>query len=280
MTRLSILATGGIFAAYAAVSYAVLQQVNMNVPNAYMDEIFHIPQAQHYCQGNFHVWDPKLTTPPGLYLFSTLLNRILGHLCSVSLLRHTNWITSLVLFWIIRDLQGQLRPGAQLALKSLSLALFPVTFFLNHLYYTDTLSLALVLGMYTVSLRDRHWAAGGLGFLSLWVRQTNVIWVVFVASTVALRQVHGSMGEQVKLLASWCLSKRAVVLAPYAMVVALFAGFVVANGGIVLGDKENHRADMHLTQILYFLAYIMGVSAPALVPIVSPLWFVRSISKR
>jgi alpha-1,2-glucosyltransferase len=30
------------------------------------DEVFHIPQVQAYCRGDFHVWDPKLTTPPGL----------------------------------------------------------------------------------------------------------------------------------------------------------------------------------------------------------------------
>lgn len=30
------------------------------------DEPFHIPQAQAYCRGDFEVWDPKLTTPPGL----------------------------------------------------------------------------------------------------------------------------------------------------------------------------------------------------------------------
>lgn len=30
------------------------------------DEIFHIPQAQRYCRGNFRSWDPMITTPPGL----------------------------------------------------------------------------------------------------------------------------------------------------------------------------------------------------------------------
>jgi hypothetical protein len=29
------------------------------------DEVFHIPQAQRYCEGN-HAWDDKITTPPGL----------------------------------------------------------------------------------------------------------------------------------------------------------------------------------------------------------------------
>lgn len=32
------------------------------------DEVFHIPQAQKYCQGKFKEWDDKITTPPGLYV--------------------------------------------------------------------------------------------------------------------------------------------------------------------------------------------------------------------
>lgn len=30
------------------------------------DEVFHIPQAQRYCEGRFRDWDDKITTPPGL----------------------------------------------------------------------------------------------------------------------------------------------------------------------------------------------------------------------
>ena len=41
-----------------------------------LDEIFHIPAAQRYCAGNFSYWDPKITTPPGLYLYSTLVIKL------------------------------------------------------------------------------------------------------------------------------------------------------------------------------------------------------------
>lgn len=30
------------------------------------DEVFHVGQAQTYCDGRFNEWDPKITTPPGL----------------------------------------------------------------------------------------------------------------------------------------------------------------------------------------------------------------------
>jgi alpha-1,2-glucosyltransferase len=42
------------------------RQVTSLVPKPYLDEVFHVPQAQAYCEGEYGVWDPKLTTPPGL----------------------------------------------------------------------------------------------------------------------------------------------------------------------------------------------------------------------
>uniref|UniRef100_A0A0V0GGS1 Dol-P-Glc:Glc(2)Man(9)GlcNAc(2)-PP-Dol alpha-1,2-glucosyltransferase n=1 Tax=Solanum chacoense TaxID=4108 RepID=A0A0V0GGS1_SOLCH len=50
---------------------AVSILVNRIVTEPYMDEIFHIPQAQQYCKGNFRSWDPMITTPPGLWCNST-----------------------------------------------------------------------------------------------------------------------------------------------------------------------------------------------------------------
>lgn len=40
-------------AGYAAVTSAISYQVTQLVPEPYMDEIFHIPQAQKYCNRKF-----------------------------------------------------------------------------------------------------------------------------------------------------------------------------------------------------------------------------------
>ncbi|EDO25727.1 predicted protein, partial [Nematostella vectensis] len=64
----------------------------------YLDEIFHIPQAQQYCEYKFSEWDPKITTLPGLYLVSLAILRVaaffssteLIDVCSVLWLRFTN----------------------------------------------------------------------------------------------------------------------------------------------------------------------------------------------
>jgi len=53
--------------------------------------------------------------------------------------------------------------------------------------------------------------------------------------------------------------------APYLIVVGLFTLFVVWNGGIVLGDKSNHIASLHVPQVYYFIAFSTIMGWPALV---------------
>ena len=65
----------------------------------FQDEVFHVRQTQHYCAGNWTVWDPKITTLPGLYLLSALIAHCAGyilekpsiHWCSLEKLRWV-WI--------------------------------------------------------------------------------------------------------------------------------------------------------------------------------------------
>ena len=59
-----------LLAVYSATLGVVGDLFSRHVPDPYMDEIFHIPQAQRYCDGNFTEWDSKITTLPGLYVFS------------------------------------------------------------------------------------------------------------------------------------------------------------------------------------------------------------------
>jgi hypothetical protein len=57
---------GALHGVCCPASYFELQ------PNLHclQDEPFHVPQAQAYCKGEWTTWDPKITTPPGLYVSS------------------------------------------------------------------------------------------------------------------------------------------------------------------------------------------------------------------
>ncbi|XP_073126032.1 dol-P-Glc:Glc(2)Man(9)GlcNAc(2)-PP-Dol alpha-1,2-glucosyltransferase isoform X2 [Henckelia pumila] len=173
--------------------------VNRIVPDPYMDEIFHVPQAQKYCRGNFRNWDPMITTPPGLYVTSLAYVASLfpglyclqavssfSDSCSTAILRFTNGILAVACSILIYEIITHLRPSIddkKATLCSLVLSLYPLHWFFSFLYYTDVASLTAVLATYLFSLKKKYFLSSLLGGLSVLMRQTNIIWMLFVACT-------------------------------------------------------------------------------------------------
>ncbi|CAN8257366.1 unnamed protein product [Cochlearia groenlandica] len=172
--------------------------VNHIVPEPYMDEIFHVPQAKQYCNGDFRRWDPMITTPPGLYylslahvaslfpgmLFMNNTATSFSEACSTSVLRSTNAVFAVLcgvlVYEIIRFLGPEIS-DRRVTLMALVLSLYPLHWFFTFLYYTDVASLTAVLAMYLACLRKRYILSALFGTLSLFIRQTNVVWMLFVA---------------------------------------------------------------------------------------------------
>ena len=77
----------------------------------YMDEIFHIPQAEHFCRGDFDYWDPKITTFPGLYYISYVFYKVLSLAkpitCTPVVLRAVNVILSYGLLFILKECRSK-----------------------------------------------------------------------------------------------------------------------------------------------------------------------------
>ncbi|KAF2846343.1 glycosyltransferase family 59 protein [Plenodomus tracheiphilus IPT5] len=319
------------------LAYTWFSCVSREVPEPYLDEYFHVPQAQQYCNGDY-TWDPKITTPPGLYLVSQLLKPLLG--CDTSSLRILNTIALCALvplsYGILRLLrarghQDATPSGVQStgidptrlidAHSALNIALFPPLFFFSALYYTDILSTVLVLGTYGYSLRDSSTTrsiAGRvsiavIGFMALWFRQTNIFWVAIFpagldvidalnkgkdsntnpgprdATTLLRNSRSGSSmydcalqdaGPQNYILFVLSLTMAALrkpllvlrIASPYIALLIMFAGFVIWNGSVVLGDKSAHTATVHIPQMLYIWPYIAFFSFPLLVgPLLRPV---------
>ncbi|TDH65270.1 hypothetical protein CCR75_000261 [Bremia lactucae] len=175
--------------------------VNKTVPDPYMDEIFHIPQAQKYCKGLYAEWDPKITTFPGLYIVSTLFAKAvltfrIGNSCSVAVLRSINvffaWGNIVLCVLLRRHVAPQ---DSNALLHALRITMFPPLFFFTFLYYTDGGSTFFVLLMLFLAERvdllqyppARGTQSGGVAVL---FRQTNIVWVGFVAGTVVVRCVE------------------------------------------------------------------------------------------
>ncbi|TQW00477.1 glucosyltransferase [Cordyceps javanica] len=325
--------------------------VSLTVPEPYLDEIFHIPQAQKYCEGRFFDWDDKITTPPGLYLFSVAAHRIATALripqlnvCDPFSLRAINFAgvlgVSYLALWCRQAIEARqheavvsslapasaparVRAFSQYALHTaINIGLFPLLFFFGGLYYTDVLSTGVVLAAFANHLsrvgadagRSPMWSdivTVALGVWALGMRQTNVFWIVVFMG--GLETVHAvktlrpkrvdqptmtTLGEKCRYFA-WrysvgdihdlpihksypddmiftALSIGIAVICnplqvlrqvwPYIVVLASFVSFVQWNGSVVLGDKSNHVATIHLAQMLYIWPFFAFFSLPLLLP--------------
>jgi len=207
-------------AARYAVPFALLliplwkTRVSAAVPEPYLDEAFHVPQAQAYWAHQWTHWDPKITTPPGLYLWSYLVCAAMLALrgspteLDADALRTTNVAATAVLLpWRLQSVLELLRndrksrpAGARLSHTVLNICLFPPLFFFSGLYYTDILALVVVVEAYNWQLK-RATVCGSaslqslmfliFGLVALVFRQTNIFWIsVFFGGLQVLRTLR------------------------------------------------------------------------------------------
>lgn len=296
-------------ALFVVFSAAILQRVCQIAPSPFIDEIFHIPQAQKYCNGSYSEWNDKITTPPGLYLISLLLQlpitAVYQHLyCTVLTLRAVNVffnaLNMFLIYYILKEINSvyeenyessaaSRRPVSMMKLQALTITLFPVNYFFSFLYYTDPGSTMFVLAAYLANLKSMHKTSAFLGVASVFFRQTNTVWVLFLAGCTAAREMVkadsiekietspdikdklvrflvGIVSAAVKYLLVVDNFLRILLLIwPYLCVLFAFGLFIFFNGGIVLGDKLNHEVTFHAPQLLYFLAFTLFFSSPFLI---------------
>ena len=137
--------------------------------------------------------------------------------------------------------------------------------------------------MYLLGLHGNHTLAATVGAASIFFRQTNIVWVIFVAGLIVAdiiddwMQLHkketssARLGDVTQLVLLW---KRVLKCAQcnrmnlwelaidiltktwmYIMVGIGFAMFVYLNEGIVLGARGDHPAALHFPQLFYFCSF-------------------------
>lgn len=114
------------------------------------------------------------------YLISNLILRPLSllstrYFCSTNFLRATNVLFGIGLYLILWKLTIKLHPFQDrdlLSFNTLTLSIFPVGWFYNFLYYTDSGSTFFVLWSYLLSIEERYWMSAlvsGFSFLSKYI---------------------------------------------------------------------------------------------------------------
>lgn len=61
------------------LGFCVQYWVNNSVKESYIDEYFHLGMTEKYLNHlDFLTWDPKITTPPGLYYLGFIFGNVLS----------------------------------------------------------------------------------------------------------------------------------------------------------------------------------------------------------
>ncbi|KAL0251587.1 hypothetical protein GEMRC1_000800 [Eukaryota sp. GEM-RC1] len=217
----------------------------------YMDEPFHFYQCMRYAQLDF-TWDNKITTFPGLYIFSSpLLLVIRSFISSFPLLltisRLTNALVSYYCFTLLLKFPSDIR---------LSFILFPFHFFYTHFFYTDSGSLIFLTLFFLQSRGSPRPTASMLvsAVLAILFRQTNIL---YISAILVLRYFH--------LLQNWITTSTSILsflrssvylVRYFVFLLPLYIGFgcflILNDFSLVLGDKSAHELVFHPAMIVYF----------------------------
>lgn len=277
-----------------AVSLLIVVLFSCKQYESYMDEIFHFPQAVKYFHWKFFEWDPKITTPPGLYLISVgilvPLSKIFGaDFCNLLSFRLINLLFTTGNFYVLSEIFKRTHKKGlshhAILLSALNLTTFPLLYFFTFLYYTDCGSVFFTLLMYLHHIKRDHWVAAAYGGIAVLFRQTNIIWVFMVAAQESLHimkeQLEGackkkdscptnniklnfySIVQNIKYVFNWATIYNLMYTnIGYITIGLSFITFVFVNKSIALGDKEAHQVCCNIPQLFYFLLFVFCFAAP------------------
>ncbi|XBW38843.1 hypothetical protein QEN19_004436 [Hanseniaspora menglaensis] len=280
--------------------------------NEFIDEIFHIKQSKHYLNMNSIIkifnpktfkdnYDPKLTTPPGLYFLQYFWNKLL--VAPISWLNFTKYkfravttlrIINLICGTIIMPLYtySNLCSMSVICFTIPGLVMFPVLSTYYNIYYTEVWSTFWLLTglMFAVLPHDEQlpeeketlheilklkkkyiWYSSFCCFISLLFRQTNIIWTILIMTITVERHaiIEFDLNDlwynnYLKFILTGLNHFETLVL-PFATNFVFFLLFLITNKSIALGDQSNHKFSLHIMQIFYCFSFITFFSFP--------LWF-------
>ncbi len=235
------------------------------------DEPHHIAQIRLLMHGEWRLV-PSLTTFPGYHAMIAALGAIFGKgdLTSLRLYSFTLSIVALATLFILARHARDGRPLERL----LQIAFLPILFPLFFLVYTDVAALLFFALALLLQERRRYWLAAAAATVTLAIRQNYIVWFGFAAVLLSLEVPRwhvpaGTMAPgRVLATARAFLSRKTVTElttkgAGYGVGLALFAAFVMWNGGIAIGDRSMHPfPTVHLGNIYFALFLVFFLLLP------------------
>jgi alpha-1,2-glucosyltransferase len=226
-----------------------------------MDEEFHYRQFSFYNQNDFHKWEPKLTTPPGLYLIQRLIATILPPDLSVMRAFNSLFFSNVFIVYVLK-IYDLIEVCPNNISRALNLALSPTIYFFNFLDYTDSASICLIAVMFYYNLTKSEWRLGFTSLIAVFVRQNNLIWIIYLIIYRVLNDnkkqilVPKSLPSHFVTIIKILFNSKWQIISQsrfQILVVLFFLGFlkIYNKGNLVFGDHKHHIMTFHPNQMLY-----------------------------
>jgi alpha-1,2-glucosyltransferase len=120
--------------------------------------------------------------------------------------------------------------------------------------------------------RQRAASSAFCGLIAVLCRQSNIVWAAFAAlqllslqfysQTKNIDNVKSEATVFFRYLLQWTWVYACL---PFLLLAGAFFAFLVWNKGIVVGDRSNHIAILHVPQMLYFCLFTLAHLAPSLI---------------
>lgn len=207
------------------------------------DEAAHAFQIHWFLRGKFEHFQ-NLTMIPTYHMLNAFISQGFDS-SNFNALRMSNLILSagtIPVFFILTSLAYP----KQSRLRTLQFIFIPFLFPLFFLVYTDLLSLLFVLMVVALSMEKSYKLAGIFALAAIMTRQTNVIWVVYACTFILFERNNIEVSK--KFILEYLKD-----VWPFVLVGFCFCSFVLWNGGIAVGDKEQHPVSFNISNYYFFL---------------------------
>ncbi len=225
------------------------------------DEDVHRYQIGWFMQGRFEIFQ-YVTMLPLYHLIVAAIAKLTG-LVSLNGIRFSHMLFAASVIPAMYFTVKRFFPAEAIP-RTLLLVFIPFFFPLFFLTYTDLPSLMVVLFMVERCWQRHYGVAGLLALAAVLLRQPNIIWVAFCSCMIAL-QVAREM--QLRLILTNVLNPKFLQQVLWrnrfmVVVYVLFVLFVAVNGGVAVGDAEQHPISFNLSNLYFFLLVAWAVFLP------------------
>ena len=202
-----------------------------------VDEGPHYRQIDRYVAGNYATGSETVAQAGGFHATAMIFARLTGNSAKEDIRLFVLLISgaTMLLFWsLVRSFQPQVS-----TMRTLQFVFFPLLFPFWFLIYTDVYALMWLLLAILALTRDRVHVSGILMIVSVLVRQTYIVWLVLLGLWTV------TVAAPLRQLATRGTS--------FGIGAGLFLLFVMANGGIAVGDRESNPDFVFHTENLLFM---------------------------